>query len=93
MIVSFADRRTRLLFEVGLVRGLPEHLAARAKRKLDLLDQTSDVQELGTLPGNRFHALRGDREGQFSIAVNEQWRICFRFANGDAFDVEFCDYH
>jgi toxin HigB-1 len=51
------------------------------------------IDDLKVPPGNRLHPLAGDREGQFSISVNDQWRICFRFEDGDAFDVEFCDYH
>lgn len=93
MIRSFADTRTEELFCEGTGRKLAPDIVKRAVRKLDMLDAAHDVTDLRVPPGNRLHALRGDREGQFSIAVNDQWRICFRFEDGCAFDVEFCDYH
>ena len=58
-----------------------------------MIDAAPTVESLRVPPGNRLHQLKGDRKGQHSIAVNDQWRICFRFQNGDAHDVEFCDYH
>ena len=93
MIKTVADRRTQELFEEGRARGIPEHIANRVRRKLDRLNTVSRLDELRVPAGNRLHALHGDREGQWAIAVNERWRICFRFADGDAYEVEFCDYH
>ena len=65
----------------------------RAARKLEYIDLATQLDDLKVPPGNRLHALEGDRKGQYSISVNDQWRICFRFLDGDAYDVEFCDYH
>jgi toxin HigB-1 len=64
-----------------------------ALRKLRQLDAAGDLRDLNSPPGNRLEALRGDRQGQFSIRVNDQWRICFRWQNGDAYEVEITDYH
>lgn len=65
----------------------------RAQRKLAQLDQVESVEELRIPPGNRLHKLSGDREGQWAISINDQYRICFRFEDGDAYDVEVTDYH
>jgi toxin HigB-1 len=64
-----------------------------ALRKLRQLDAAGDLRDLNSPPGNGLEALRGDRQGQFSIRVNDQWRICFRWQNGDAYEVEITDYH
>ena len=93
MIKSFADRRTQELYAEGKGRKLPADVVKRARRKLEYIDLAVRVEDLKAPPGNRLHALSGDRKGQYSIAVNDQWRICFRFVEGDAHDVEFCDYH
>ncbi len=62
-------------------------------RKLEYIDLASRVDDLKVPPGNKLHQLTNDREGQYAIAINDQWRICFRFVDSDAFDVEVCDYH
>ena len=93
MIKSFADRRTEELYRTGKAKRVPPDIARRALRKLEALQVAAVLADLRVPPGNRLHALRGDRVGQHAIAVNDQWRICFRFADGDAYDVEFCDYH
>ena len=93
MIKSFADRRTEELFRTGKAARVPNTLARRALRKLDALHVATQLADLRVPPGNRLHALRGARVGQHAIAVNDQWRICFRFEKGDAYDVEYCDYH
>jgi proteic killer suppression protein len=93
MIRTFADKRTAELFAKGRARGFPPDVARRAVRKLEYVDLAARLDDLRTPPGNRLHALRGDRQGQHAIAVNDQWRICFRFLAGDAYDVEICDYH
>ena len=93
MIKSFADRRTEELFVTGRARRVPPAVVRRALRKLEAVDAATTVEDLRTPPGNRLHPLTGDRRGQFAIAVNDQWRICFRFGEGDAYEVEFCDYH
>lgn len=68
-------------------------VSASAARRLEYDGLASRLEHLQSTPGNRLHALEGNRAGQHSISVNDQWRICFRFENGDAFDVELCDYH
>lgn len=93
MIKTFADKRTQQLYATGRAKRVPPDLAKRAARKLEYIDLAQRLDDLKVPPGNRLHTLEGDRKGQHSIAVNDQWRISFRFVNGDAFDVEFCDYH
>jgi proteic killer suppression protein len=93
VIKSFADKQTQQLYLTGNARRVPPDVAKRAARKLEQVNAAIRVEDLKVPPGNRLHQLEGDRVGQFSISVNDQWRICFRFEDGDAFDVEFCDYH
>ncbi|MDT0636028.1 type II toxin-antitoxin system RelE/ParE family toxin [Spectribacter hydrogenoxidans] len=93
MIKTFADRRTRTLYLSGRSRRFPADVAKRVLRKLAYVDLAVRLDDLKVPPGNRLHALGGDRKGQHAIAVNNQWRICFRFVDGDAYDVEVCDYH
>ena len=93
MIQTFADKRTKELYETGKAKRFPADVAKRAARKLEYVDLASTLDDLRTPPGNRLHALEGDRKGQHSISINDQWRICFRFEDGDAYDVEVCDYH
>lgn len=93
MIKTFADRRTQQLYVTGQAKRIAAEIARRAARKLEYIDLATRLDDLKVPPGNRLHALEGDRKGQHSISVNDQWRICFRFIDGDAFDVEFCDYH
>jgi len=93
VIRTFADRRTKALFEGVPVKGVPANAARRARMKLQQIDAAVDLRFLRVPPGNRLEASKGNRAGQMSIRVNDQWRLCFRFANGDAHDVEFADYH
>ena len=93
MIKSFADKQTQQLYLTGKARRVPPDVAKRAARKLEQVNAATVLEDLKVPPGNRLHPLEGDRAGQFSVSVNDQWRICFRFEDGDAFDVEFCDYH
>lgn len=93
MIKTFADRRTEELFRTGKAKQMPSELARRALRKLEAIHAATTVSDLRVPPGNRLHPLKGNRAGQHAISVNDQWRICFRFEKGDAYDVEFCDYH
>lgn len=93
MIMSFSDKETELLYKTGRSRKLPPDIIKSALRKLDRLHTVEVVTDLKNPPGNRFHALSGNREGQHSISINNQWRICFRFDRGNAYDVEVCDYH
>jgi proteic killer suppression protein len=93
MIKTFADTRTRELYLTGKARRFPPDVATRAARKLEYVDLATCIDDLKVPPGNRLHRLAGNRKGQYSISVNEKWRICFRFIDGDAYDVEVCDYH
>ena len=93
MIKSFADNETEAVFSDGKSKVLPAEVLKRARRKLFAIDAAQRVEDLRMPPGNRLHALRGDRAGQYSLSVNDQWRICFAFQDGDAYDVELCDYH
>ena len=81
------------LYLTGKARRVPPEVTKRAARKLEQVNAAARVEDLKVPPGNRLHLLEGDRQGQYSISVNDQFRLCFRFADGDAYDVEFCDYH
>ena len=93
MIRTFADKATELLFCDGEAKKLDPSIKSRALRKLDMIDVALRIEDLRVPPSNRLHSLCGDRKGRFSISVNNQWRICFRFEDGDAYEVELCDYH
>ena len=93
MIKTFADRHTQELYEIGRSKRLPPEIWKKALRKLEYLDLATGLDDLRVPPSNRLHELERDRKGQLSIAVNDQWRICFRFVDGDAYDVELTDYH
>lgn len=93
MIKTFADKLTQELFVKGTARGFPPDVAKRAARKLEYVHLATSLDDLKVPPGNHLHPLKGDRKGQHAIAVNDQWRICFRFEDGDAYNVEVCDYH
>lgn len=93
MIRSFADRDAEALFLGRFARRLGPDLQRAAQRKLRLLHQAGALGDLAALPGNRLEVLRGNRAGQHSIRVNDQWRLCFRWFDGGAEDVEIVDYH
>jgi len=93
VIKTFADKRTQELYATGRAKRFPHDVARRAARKLEYIDLAVRLDDLKVPPGNRLHSLVGARKDQYSISVNDQWRICFRFADGDAYDVEICDYH
>ena len=93
MIKSFADRETQRLYVTGQSRRLPPNLIRRAVRRLEYIDLAVTLNDLSVPPSNRLHPLKGDRRGQHSISINDQWRICFRFVDGDAYEVEITDYH
>ena len=93
MIKTFADRHTHELYVTGKSKRLPANIWKSAKRRLEYLDIATGLDDLKALHSNRFHALGKDRKGEFAIAINLQWRICFRFVDGDAYDVEITDYH
>ena len=93
MIRSFADRDSLRIFQRLQVKRLSMDLQRAAYRKLLIIDAAGSISDLRIPPGNRLEKLYGDREGQHSIRINEQWRICFNWRANDAFDVEICDYH
>lgn len=93
MMRTFADNATRDLFVTGRSRQLPPDMLRRALRKLEYIDVAVRLDDLRVPPRNRLHGLGGDRPGQYEISVNDQWRICCRYTNGDAYDVEIPDYH
>jgi proteic killer suppression protein len=92
MIRSFVDRDTAMLFDRDVSRRW-QMIARVALRRLRLLHRAKTLDDLRVPPGNRLEALKGDRAGQYSIRVNEQYRICFRWERGDAYDVELTDHH
>ncbi len=93
MIRDFADRETAKVWSGLRSRRLPGDIQAVALRKLRLLNQARVMSDLRMPPGNRLEALKGKRKGQYSIRINDQWRICFRWAEGGVTDVEIADYH
>ena len=93
MIRSFAGKDAERLFRREPVRPLPPALLRVGLRKLVQLDAATTLDDLRVPPGNRLEKLSGDRAGQHSSRINDQWRICFRWRDGDAFDVEIVDYH
>lgn len=93
MIKGFADKETRKLFQGGKSKAVPPDVRERAESKLAILDAAADLKDLRVPPGNRLEALKGDRQGQHSIRVNKQYRVCFVWQDGDAHDVEITDYH
>lgn len=93
MIRTFRDRDTAAVFHGRFVRKLDRRLQQRAREKLKYLDSAADLRDLLVPPANRLEALKGNRAGQFSIRINQKWRICFSWRNGDALDVEITDYH
>jgi proteic killer suppression protein len=93
MIRSFADRETERIWNGERSRRLPPEIQDTALRKLRLIQAAQRLDDLRIPPGNRLEALAGDRRGQHSIRINGQWRICFRWQDGEAEDVEICDYH
>ena len=93
MIRSFANADTERVWRRQRVRRFGPDLQRMANRKLLIIDAAETLNDLRVPPGNRLEQLRGDRTGQYSIRVNDQWRICFRWRDGDALDVEIVDYH
>ena len=93
MIASFADRRTERLWRRERAHGLPPQIERVALRKLTQVHRSRELRDLHLPPGNHLEALKGSRTGQYSIRVNDQWRLCFRWQGEDAHDVEIVDYH
>ena len=93
MIRSFADKETEKIWLGTVSRRLPNDIQSVARRKLRMLNSAKRLDDLRIPPANRLEALKGERRGQHSIRINDQWRICFRWAEGDASAVEIVDYH
>ena len=93
MIQTFASAETERFFATGKSRRLPPEILKRAAMRLTQLNGAVRIEDLRLPPSNRLEALVRDRAGQWSIRINDQWRACFRFENGDAYDVEIVDYH
>jgi toxin HigB-1 len=93
MIKSFNNKETEKIFNRDYSRRYPPDIQRVAMKKLWMIDAAPDLNSLQIPPGNRLEALKGNREAMFSIRINNQWRICFRWMDGDAYDVEIVDYH
>ena len=93
VIKTFADHETEKVYHQVFSRKLPSTIQKIALRKLMMIDNAGNLNDLRVPPNNRLERLHGDREGQHSIRINDQYRICFREENGDYYDVEICDYH
>lgn len=93
MIRTFKDKETKKVFEREWSRKLPEDIQDKAYQRLVMLHKSSNLRDLRIPPGNRLEKLSGDRSGQWSIRINDQWRICFEWHDDDAYNVEITDYH
>ena len=93
MIRSFKDAETERLFGGFRSKRLPQEIQRTAYRKLKMLDQARELRDLSVFPANHLEKLKGDRSGQYSIRINDQWRICFEWTDGDVNQVEIVDYH
>ena len=93
MISSFKDDEARKIWERQFSTKLPQNIQRTALRKLSMIYNSINIHDLKIPPGNHLEELKGNREGQYSIRINDQWRICFKWNNGSALDVEIVDYH
>lgn len=93
MIRSFQSKETEKVFRREFSKRLPPDIQSAALRKLWMLDAATGLDDLRSPPSNRLEMLRGDRQGQYSVRINNQWRICFQWQDGHAYDVEIVDYH
>lgn len=93
MIKNFKDRQAATIARGLVAHKLPRNIQRTALKKLRQLDAAATLDDLRIPPGNRLEALQGDRAGQHSVRINDQWRLCFRFMGGNAYDVEIVDYH
>ncbi len=93
MIKTFADKHTREIYVKGKSKRIAFDIIKRAIRRLEYIDLATCLEDLKVPPSNRLHALKGDRKGQYAISINDQWRVCFKFIDSDAYDVEITDYH
>ena len=93
MIKTFADKHTWEVYVKGKSKRIAPDIIKRAIRRLEYIDIATCLDDKKVPPSNRLHALKADRKGQYAISINDQWRICFKFEEGDAYDVEITDYH
>ena len=93
MIRSFSDAETERFYTTGRSRRFPPEIRLRAAMRLTQINAATQIEDLKQPPSNRLEALKADRKGQWSIRINDQWRVCFKFTKGDAYDVEIVDYH
>lgn len=93
MIKNFKQSYLEAFWNTGEHRRVPSHLTDRLSRKLDMLNAASELLDLSSPPSNHLHSLHGDREGQWAISISAQWRLCFKFENGNVYDVELVQYH
>ena len=93
MIKDFADKDTEQLWRRRPVRSMSVKLQQQARRKLNMIHAAENLQDLRSPPGNRLEALSGNRKGQYSVRINNQFRVCFRWEDGDAYELEVTDYH
>jgi proteic killer suppression protein len=93
MIKTFADKHTREIYVKGKSKRIAPDIIRRAIRRLEYIDLATCLEDLKVPPSNRLHALKADRKGQYAISINDQWRVCFKFIDSDAYDVEITDYH
>ena len=93
MIKSFRDKETEKIFKRYFSSKLPQNIQNKARKKLIILDAVTELEDLRVPPGNRLEALKGNRKEQHSIRINDQWRICFQWKDGDSHNVEITDYH
>jgi len=93
MIKSFKDKETEKIFNRAFSKKLPQNIQHLARRKLIILDAATDIDDLRIPPGNKLESLKGNRKEQYSIRINDQFRICFKWAAEDAYNVEITDYH
>ena len=93
MIKSFRNAAAEAAWQRRFIKGVPDDILKIANRKLTQIQNARDLNDLRIPPGNRLEALSGSRKGQHSMRINDQWRVCFRWQDGDAHDVEIVDYH
>ena len=93
MIKSFANKQTESVYQRQIDKHLPKEMQQAALRKLRMLNNAKSIQDLRAPPGNRLETLKGERAGQYSIRINDQWRVCFEWRNDNAYEVEITDYH
>ena len=93
MIISFANKETEIVFRGEFSSRFPPHIQNKALNKLRILNNVNDLEQLRVPPSNRLHLLSGDRKGQYSISINDQWRICFQWKSNSPEQVEITDYH